>query len=876
MWKTSSRDSPPEGATAFCLLRGPALPYFAGVNLRASHSRFGFAGVLLLAGLLLWAVAAWPLPRLFSRAIPYTNLRTEPQTVRPIASGDHLQLLYHFWLGLDALSGHSPIGFNVYEFNLGDDAARLQPDLYYLPFSLVYAAVAPAAGHAAGWNAAGLASVLLGVLALGLLARRFTASWPAAALAALVAAAFPYRWITLFTGSPTGFAMAFPPLLFYGLDRAIRDRSVAGGCLAGLALIFSYTTDMHTFYFSALAAPVFALVSFAFAARSPREWPGEIRRLVLPLLPFVVLALAAVGISRLMSQHLADSVMAGGRTLAEVCQYSPPAIGLVSSQNLGMANHVYFGVPLFALLAVALVLWAAALFRRAPDARPAGAEIALVAGLAVGVAGVILLALGAYAPWSGLPIRAARRLVPQYAMIRQTVKIYCLMPALLAPLLALLFGGIFRAGPRPGLRRAAVVLVAALAGWAFVQAFAQTVPGFCRLPRANAAYAAIAADDKANAGQPARALALPLWPGSSHWTSLYEYAVMLSRVRLVNGYAPAVPAGYFEDVFKKYESLNQGCATDEQLDGLLELGVRHLVLHANIFPEQVSPFPAAATLRALTGHPRLALLADDGQTFAFRILPKHPVEHVPHANWDAGLYAAARQWSWEPPLEIPNGQTSRLLLRAPVSPAPNLRYLLRLGAKSTQPLLVPPGSGEAASVTHPVAGLPDWLQAELPGPMGGNVSAISGAVVLEQALVTAGEWPAPDEDGALRVAPALLFHLGHSSPGQAAVAFDPETVPGGRVLHGPNLPFPPGVYDVALSYSAPGAESPGIFRVLALPGDQVLSEIQLDPGQTECVVPALAVGAAPLRFEFHYAAKDPVVLRGIRLVPATLRLAPAP
>ena len=874
MWKTSSRDSPPEGATAFCLLRGPALPYFAGVNLRASHSRFGFAGVLLLAGLLLWAVAAWPLPRLFSRAIPYTDLCTEPQTVRPIASGDHLQLLYHFWLGLDALTGRSPLGFNVYEFNLGDDSARRQPDLYYLPFSLIYAAIAPFAGHAAGWNAAGLAAVLLGVLALGLLARRFTDSLPAALLATLVAAAFPYRWITLFTGSPTGFAMAFPPLLFYGLDRAIRDRSAAGGWLAGLALFFSYTTDMHVFYFSALAAPCFALLSFARNARATREWPGQVRRLVFPLLPFVLLALAAVGVSRLMSRHLADSAMAGGRTLAEVCQYSPPAVGLVSSENLGMANHVYFGAPLFALLGAGLVLWMASFFRRGADARPGRAEIAAVAALALAVAGVILLALGAYAPWSGLPIRAARRLVPQYTMIRQTVKIYCLMPALLAPLLAALFGGIFRAGERPALRRAAAGLAVALALWTFAQALAQTRPGFCRLPRENAAYAAVAADDKANAGRPAHALALPLWPGSSHWTSIYEYAVMLSRVRLVNGYAPAVPAGYFEDVFKKYESLNQGYATDEQLDGLLGLGVRHLILHANVFPEQVSPFSPAATLRALTGHPRLALLADDGQTFAFRILPKHPVEHVPHANWNGDLYASSRQWSWNPPLEIPNGQTSRLLLRAPVFPAPNLRYLLRLGPSSAQPLLVPQANDEVASITHPIPGLPDWLQADLPGPMGGNLSAISGPVALEYALLAAGELPAPGPDASIRVAPALLFHLGHSSPGQEAVSFDPETVPGGRVLHGPNLPFPPGIYDVALSYAAQGSESPGIFRILALPGDQVLAETQLAPDRDQCLIPAIAIGDAPIRFEFHYAAQAPAVLRDIRLVPSTLRLAP--
>ena len=849
------------------------MPYFAGVNWRFASPRFAFAGGWLLAGLLLWAVAAWPLPRYFSAAIPHTNLNTEPQVVRPIASGDHLQLLYHFWLGLDAFTGHTPLGHNVYEFNLGDDAARRQPDLYYLPFSLVYMATAPVAGHAAGWNAAGLASVLLGVLALALLARRFTDSRLAVLCAALVAAAFPYRWIGLFTGSPTGFAAAFPPLLFYGLDRAVRDRSPAGGALAGLALFCAYATDMHTFYFLGLATPVFAALAFLRAAPAPRAWPGEIRRLILPLLPFALLALAAFGVSQWMSRHLADSVMAGGRTLAEVCQYSPPAVGLVSSENLGMANHAYFGAPLFALLGTGLVLWVASLFRRGAGTRPRAGEIVAVAALALGVAGAILLALGAHAPWSGLPIRAARRLVPQYTMIRQTVKIYCLLPALLAPLLALLFGGVRRAAWPRALRRAAAVLLAGMAAWTVAEALAQTTPGFCRLPRTNAAHAAVATDDKANAGRPAHALALPLWPGSSHWTSLYEYAVMLSRVRLVNGYAPAVPAGYFEQVFKKYESLNQGWATDEQLDGLLALGVRHLLLHANVFPEQVSPFAPAATLRALTGHPRLALLADDGQTFAFRILPKHPVEHVPHANWDGGLYAAARQWQWDPPLEIPALQSQRLWLRAPVFPAPQLRYLLRLGAGSTQPLLLPPGSEQIAQLTQPIPGLPDWLQAELPDPIGGTVSAVAGPVVLERALLAAGELPAPGTDGVLRVPPALLFHVGHAEPGNGAVRFAPETVPAGRALYGPNLPFPPGVYDVVLAYESEGAAAPGIFRVLA--GERPLAETELAPDQSECRFPALAIGAEPLRFEFHFAGRASVVLRDVRLAPATLTLAPA-
>ena len=852
-----------------CLAPLPC-PTLCRMNRRAISIRLGFSGWLLLVGLLLWTSTAWPLPRLFSEAIPHTNLNPESQTVRPITSGDHLQLLYHFWLGLDALTGHSPFFHNVYEFNLGDDTARLQPDLYYMPFSLLYAALAPHAGHAAGWNAAGLASVLFGVLFTGLLARRFTTSHWIALWATVIAAAFPYRWITLFTGSPTGFAMAFPPMLFYGLDRSIRDRSPIGGLLAGLALFFSYTTDLHVFYFSALAAPFFAALSFARTTPSPREWPSATRRAILPLLPFVLLAAAAVAISVLMSRHLADSVMAAGRTIGEISSYSPPAAGLVSTARAGMANHAYVGIPFFALIAVGLIGWLLSFPRHETSDRMA--VFALVAAMAA----VILLALGANAPLDGLPIRAARKLIPKYSMIRQTVKIYCLLPALIAPLLAILFGSLF-ANHRKTLRLASTGCLSILSLWTLVQFLSQTSPGFCRLPRENVAYAAVAQDNTANAGRPPHALALPLWPGDSHWTSLYEYAVMLSRVRLVNGYAPAVPGNYFEDIFKTYESLNQGVATDEQLDGLLSLGVHHLLLHANAFPEQVSPFPATSTLRALVGHPRLALIADDGQVFAFRILPKHPIEHTPQNNWPFDLYAAARQWSWMPPLDIANAQTAPLLVRAPVFPAPNLRVLLRLTQDSSQPLLVPPNNHGVASLTHPIAGLPDWLQSEWPSPTGALLNAISGPIALNHALLTAGEFPTPASDGSISISPALCFHAGHSSPGDDSVSFLPETVPAGIVLYGPQLPIPPGLYNIEITYSANLPS--GTLRLLTLPTLTPLASatLQIDAdsphahGET-IRFNAISIDSSPLRFELDYNGQANLRLHHIVFRPATLHL----
>ena len=836
--------------------------------------RLGFAGLLLVSGLLVWLYAAMPLLRYFNQAIPHSHNHTRTLAPTPLVAGDHLQLLYHFWLGLDAFTGRSPLFHNVYEFNLGNDAERVQPDLYYLPFSLVYMALAPWAGHAAGWNAAGLASVLLGALGAGLLARRFTTSRSVALLAALLVTALPYRWITLFSGSPTGYAMAFPPLLFYGLDRAIRDRAFSGGLLAGLMILCALMTDLHVFYFSMLAAPPFALFSLWLAAPTWRDWPGAIRRAVWPLLPCAALVAVAAGVSALANRHLAGSVMAGGRSLAEMANYSPPAHGLISTSATGMANHAYVGLPLLLLLVVGMACWVWNLRRPAPDAATTTLARRAVPFLLLATAGIIILGLGIHGPHEGIVIRVIRKIVPKYSMIRQPVKIYCLLPVTLGPLLAILLAQVNHA--RRGWPRAALwLLCGGLAAGSFMLSMGMVYPNFDRLPGPNAAYEAVAHDDTANAGRPPHALALPLWPGESHWASLYEYATMSSRVRLVNGYAPAVPAGYFTNVFKKYESLNQGHATDDQLDDLLAMGVRHLIFHANAFPEKVSPFPAAATLRALTGHPRLALLADDGLTFAFRILPKHPIEHTPHANWTEALYSAALQWRWDPPKEIPVNDSTRLTLRAPVFPAPDLRYLLRLAEGSTQPLVIPPAADGVASVTHPVPRLPDWLQAELPSPMGGLAHAAAGPVQLSAALLTAGDLPAPDVDNAIHIPPALLFHTGHSTPGQPGVQFRPDTVPAGRVLYGPNLPLPPGLYDITISYSFQDPIPGDIFRLLTVPARQPLVETLLDSARQEQQFAAVMLGADPICFEFHYTGKTSVTIRDIVLTPATLRLTPA-
>ena len=53
-------------------------------------------------------------------------------------------------------------------------------------------------------------------------------------------------------------------------------------------------------------------------------------------------------------------------------------------------------------------------------------------------------------------------------------------------------------------------------------------------------------------------LGLPMFPGDSHQSSLYEYYITQSGVRMVNGYSPVVARRYVEKVFWPLIGLNVG------------------------------------------------------------------------------------------------------------------------------------------------------------------------------------------------------------------------------------------------------------------------------------------------------------------------------
>jgi hypothetical protein len=100
-------------------------------------------------------------------------------------------------------------------------------------------------------------------------------------------------------------------------------------------------------------------------------------------------------------------------------------------------------------------------------------------------------------------------------------------------------------------------------------------------------------------------LEVPLWPGDSHQSSLYQHYIMLDRVPRINGCSPMVLTEYIDTVFEPLASINQGRIDREQFELLHKLGVKYLTVHDNrdIFLEKVSPFSPLTTVRRLQNSP---------------------------------------------------------------------------------------------------------------------------------------------------------------------------------------------------------------------------------------------------------------------------------
>ena len=310
--------------------------------------------------------------------------------------------------------------------------------------------------------------------------------------------------------------------------------------------------------------------------------------------PLIALGIGwGLGAAAMMVQKarvLDESIASQGRSLGEVKLFAPHLDDLFRLSPAHSEQVVYLGLVTLVLAGAGLLLLA--LGRRGQGLR---APAALWAGLGMLAA---LLCLGPNLPQ-----------LPLYNWLYDYMPFfnYPRVPGRLV-IFAVLFLGLLAGWTLKELARAwgggkAVVAVLALAvslgvAWDF---WPTRDPGLCLMPPPGPLTAAI--KDKLPTGPRAeqRLLGLPIWPGDSHQSSVYELLISQTKAVMVNGYSPQVPQAYVDQIFWPLYPLDFGLVTPQAWDTLTRLKVGMVAFYEDeeVYTRKVCPFPPELARRRL-------------------------------------------------------------------------------------------------------------------------------------------------------------------------------------------------------------------------------------------------------------------------------------
>ena len=840
--------------------------------------------ILLASGLvlILWSVFAWPLPAVVHRGIPSSSQNIELNAQRSLIPGDHLQLYYSFWLVSQMVKGEIPWFQNSYEFNVGSDAARREWRHFYLPFSIPFSLLSFVIGPVIAWNLVGLGSLLLSYLFAFLVYRSFTDDPLVAHAAALVSIAIPYRWVNLLGGSPAGFAMLWPAAMAWAIDLTVRRRAWYG-CLVGMILVFCRFTDVHVFFFAALATPMI----FVICALNTLGRGGSVRRVLVRGALGSVLA-GAVGSLALLyswirSHAVAASNLSGARELSEVALASPPATALLHWRGSGLVSHAYVG---YAMLVVVLLLLTGIVMvagRLRDNRRDRITALVVASFFLLFLVAAADLSLGVNGIGGETKWRWLCRLIPPYGQVRQPTKILCLFPLLGGAAVVALQRMMVLLSLR---RRTQLCVIGVAALAVIVESSLQVRATITLLPASEPAYERVVAHARER-GETARTVVVPLWPGDSAWTSLEQYAVTRHPTLLLNGYQPVVSRDYIDTVFMPLKSLNKGELTAAQNEHLHEMGVDYVVVRENAFPEKVSPFSVWHTLQAFARSPHLVPLTVSHGVWAYRRRGAVPAA-APEAGeqapaWlDADWYGFSRVWSARHCL-VQGTVTEEGVALAAVGDALATPSTSAGTFTSMRWVWLARGTGTVDLVSR-VNGLPvgrtsvtldggsEWSWVEINAGAAARaedrfdcrLELQSGRAEVKWALLADGQLMGDHcrEAGHVVSIPALcFFHAGQGDPVDGSVLFQPAVDPDDAIWYGLRHPLMAGHYELLLDWEG------------LTPGDHDYGTLQCHVGLREDEVAHVDVaGHSPTRLEFTLDEADLVSLRFVYTRRATIRL----
>ncbi|MBU4565902.1 MAG: hypothetical protein KMY53_00650 [Desulfarculus sp.] len=588
-----------------------------------------------------------------------------------------------------------------------------------------------------------------------------------------------------------------------------------------------------------------------------RRWPGFPRGTWPPLIALGIgwgLGAAAMMVQK--ARVLDESIASQGRSLGEVKLFAPNLADLFQLSPAHSEQVVYLGLVTLVLAGAGLLLLA--LGRRDRGLRAPAALWAVLGVLAA------LLCLGPNLPQ-----------MPLYNWLYQYMPFfnYPRVPGRLV-IFAVLFLGLLGGWTLKELAKAwgggrMTALVLALAvilgvAWDFRPA---RDPGLCLMPPPGPLAAAVKGKLPTGPDAKQRLLGLPIWPGDSHQSSVYELLISQTRAVMVNGYSPQAPQAYVDQVFWPLYSLDFGLVTPQAWDTLKRLKVGLVAFYEDeeVYTRKVCPFPPELARRRLTAGGRFQAELQAGNVWLLRprdaapdpaqaLAQVSPVTSWWDASWLPGatgrlvedknasgwglLFEEAATWGGPlgPRMKRPAGNVAQAkaggdapgwLARGPGRPLPPGSYVARLrlrrgpGGMPGRVEAVDKRSGKMlASLELSPALLPDdhsWHDVALPFTLEGLLPLelrvwFSGQadLALDVALINFAGMERPQ---AYYPASRLWRQAGElvadpQAPTGLAVRAKPGWTPPLYLMHGPQQTYPPGRYVARFRLAAPAGAPP--------------------------------------------------------------------
>jgi len=594
--------------------------------------------LLFCMGLLALAVAfSYPLTFYFTKGMPYSFLPVPGLELLHQHPGDNIQLMYRFWLFEKALTGEIPFFSNDYEFS-----TPLTPPLFTtqgIPISFIFMLFMPF-GNIAAYNALVILSFLAAGISMALLVREFTGSPGASVVCGFLYSCVPYRLGHLYGGHMGGFVFFLLPLSLYCLESAWRCASgsrpagrgaFSWGFACGLCSLCAAPTELHIVFFMGILLSLYFLVRFT--EHAVREGArSALRTALLPLCGLLVPVAVTVGyLLWVKFCYLATSVVGAGRSMRTVQAYSPALVDIFYKSPNAEKNICLGALPL-----LCAIYGFFARRREIKSGRAAPGALLWLYFWAGLFAATYLLSLGTTLE-AHIPLYSwLHAHIPFMVYSRTSSRIVAISMVGFFPLIGYGVRHLLSKG-RPA--RVAVVVLTMLA---LADYHPKGRIGVSILRGMDSVY-----EEVSRAARGKRLLELPIWPGDSAWSAIYEHYATLTGVPVVNGYNPIPKLAYVTRVFEPLKSLNFGEMRKVQYDMLKSWDVPCIILHQDLFPRRVSRYPFRFALLNLMRSPYLRFVRKDGphHLFALRENPAGPEPRFTQRSPVGNLYPSPRMKS---------------------------------------------------------------------------------------------------------------------------------------------------------------------------------------------------------------------------------------